>query len=786
MVKLSATILTSIFLHFLTLSLIIPVSHIFALEDFATDVGSGEQPHTGQSTTTTEQTSNDDAQNVETSKSDSYKANVANSEQVSSPQSGHIANHHSSSHERYLSPQLEQTDKASSNIDRTPAGRVGTVIVKVVSSNQIDLKWTGVTDPDFSHYNIYMGIKSSFKVIPGVTVPTGTSTTNSYSSTGLNPATTYYYKIAAVDDRGNIGPLSSTRSGKTAAALSNQNDSPPQKVTDLSSTSIRIASSADTTPPAKVTGLIIRTVSSSQLNLAWNRVTASDFYHYNIYRSTTSGFTVTPGVTVPTGTSDTNSYSNTALNPSTKYSYRVAAVDIAGNIGRLSTEKSGTTSTPPDTTSPGLVSGLSVSTVSTTQINLVWSSNAASDGVDHYNVYMGTLANFPVNLGTTIPTGTTTSTTTSYSSTGLSPSTTYYYKVAAADSAGNIGPLSTEKSGTTSTPPDTTSPGLVSGLSVSTVSTTQINLVWSSNAASDGVDHYNVYMGTLANFPVNLGTTIPTGTTTSTTTSYSSTGLSPSTTYYYKVAAADSAGNIGPLSTEKSGTTSSSSGTQSSVGLYVPLYTYPTSSTWSTLVSSKNAHPNLPFLVAINPNSGVGSSQDTNFVNGIKNLKSAGIKVIGYVYTSYGQRSTTVLQDEINKYKSWYGVDGIFFDEMSNSGGLEGYYSNLNSFVKSTGMTFTMGNPGADTLSSYVGTMDTIIIYEQQGLPSVDSLKGWHTNYDKKNFSIIPYGVPSLDTQFISNVRNYVGWIYITDDGLPNPWDSLPSYFSNLVSALDS
>ena len=191
-------------------------------------------------------------------------------------------------------------------------------------------------------------------------------------------------------------------------------------------------------------------------------------------------------------------------------------------------------------------------------------------------------------------------------------------------------------------------------------------------------------------------------------------------------------------------------------------------------------------LVAINPSSGVGSSKDNNFVNGINNLKSAGIKVIGYVYTSYGQRSPTVMQDEINKYKSWYGVDGIFFDEMSNSGGLEGYYSNINSYVHSTGMTFTMGNPGTDTSSSYVGTMDNIIIYERAGLPSVDSLKGWHTNHDKKNFSIIPYGVSSLDTQFINNVRDYVGWIYITNDGLPNPWDSLPSYFNNLVSALDS
>ena len=156
-------------------------------------------------------------------------------------------------------------------------------------------------------------------------------------------------------------------------------------------------------------------------------------------------------------------------------------MDSAGNIGPLSTEKSATTSTPPDTTPPVQVTGLTVSPASTSQINLAWSSNGASDGVDKYNIYRGTSSGFNVNLA--FPIGTITSTTTSYSSTGLSPSTTYYYKVVAVDSAGNIGPLSTEKSATTSTPPDTTPPAQVTGLTVSPAITSQINLAWSSNGS---------------------------------------------------------------------------------------------------------------------------------------------------------------------------------------------------------------------------------------------------------------------------------------------------------------
>ena len=228
-----------------------------------------------------------------------------------------------------------------------------------------------------------------------------------------------------VDNAGNIGPLSSQVSKTTAAASS---------------------PSTDRTPPAQVTGLTVSTASSSQLNLAWTRVTASDFNHYNIYRGT-SGFIVTPGVTVPTGTSTTSSYSNTGLSPSTTYSYRVAAVDNAGNIGPLSSQVSKTTaaasSPSTDRTPPAQVTGLTVSTASSSQLNLAWTQVSASD-FNHYNIYRGTSPNFAVSLGIT-PT-TATSTANSYSSTGLNPSTTYYFKVAAVDNAGNIGTLSAERS----------------------------------------------------------------------------------------------------------------------------------------------------------------------------------------------------------------------------------------------------------------------------------------------------------------------------------------------------
>src|SRR4029079_15306377 len=125
-------------------------------------------------------------------------------------------------------------------------------------------------------------------------------------------------------------------------------------------------------PPAQVTGLTVTTQGTTQLDLDWTANSESDLNHYNVYRGTSPNFAVTLGVTAPTGTSTTNSYSSTSLSASTTYYYKVAAVDNAGNVGPLSSEKSGTTSTPPDTVPPSQVTGLSVTTQSTTQLNLAW------------------------------------------------------------------------------------------------------------------------------------------------------------------------------------------------------------------------------------------------------------------------------------------------------------------------------------------------------------------------------------------------------------------------------
>lgn len=235
-------------------------------------------------------------------------------------------------------------------------------------------------------------------------------------------------------------------------------------------------SAVDTTAPNQTTGLAATPASNTVINLNWNASSALDLSLYNVYRGTSSGFTIILGTTTPTATPSTNSYSDTGRTASTAYYYKVAAVDTSTNIGALSPETNATTFPTP----PAQITGLTVTPQggSDTQLNLAWTASAAP-AFSYYNVYNG-------------PTGFTPGpsfliaqpTTNSYADTGLISGTAYYYKVSAVDTYSQEGTASSQVSGTTTG----TAPGSSANLWLKfdgnyTDSSTFANTVNSSNTS---------------------------------------------------------------------------------------------------------------------------------------------------------------------------------------------------------------------------------------------------------------------------------------------------------------
>ncbi|MDA4117181.1 MAG: spherulation-specific family 4 protein, partial [Thaumarchaeota archaeon] len=226
------------------------------------------------------------------------------------------------------------------------------------------------------------------------------------------------------------------------------------------------------------------------------------------------------------------------------------------------------------------------------------------------------------------------------------------------------------------------------------------------------------------------------------------------------------------------------SASTSGTGIIIPLYTYP-GSTWAEVVAVAKSNKHVPIMAIVNPNSGPGTRQDGNYISGISYLQSAGVTVLGYVPTGYASRSISDVRASVGLYKRWYPVDGIFFDEMPNASGQEGYCSALGDHAKSLGFTRTVGNPGAPVPASYVGTLDTLVIYEGRGLPSLSLLRSWRYDEVKSKFAVIAYGVDDLEKSYLSEASPYLGYVYVTNAGLPNAYVVLPPYLASIAEALE-
>ena len=185
-----------------------------------------------------------------------------------------------------------------STADINPPTTPTNLTANAVAPNQVNLAWTASTDNvGVTGYRVFRD-GAQIAIAPGA----------SYSDTGVQPKTNHSYYVVAIDAAGNASPPSNTVTATTPA---------------------------DTTPPAAPTNLTAMAVSASQVNLAWTAST--DNVGVTGYRVFRNGVQIAsaPGV----------SYSDTATQAGTSYSYYVVAFDAAANTSPSSNVATVTTPT---------------------------------------------------------------------------------------------------------------------------------------------------------------------------------------------------------------------------------------------------------------------------------------------------------------------------------------------------------------------------------------------------------------------------------------------------------
>jgi chitodextrinase len=258
---------------------------------------------------------------------------------------------------------------------------------------------------------------------------------------------------------------------------------------------------------------------------------------YRIERCTGAGCTTFAQIAT---TTSATTYANTGLVSATVYRYRVRAIDATSNLGAYSPIAEAMTR---DVTAPSAPTSLVGTPTSSSQVNLAWIASTDNVGVAEYRIErcQGSSCTTFTQIGI--------ATTGAFTDTGRAPSTTYRYRVRAADAAGNLSGYSNIATVTTPVGPDLTPPTAPGNLVATATSGSEITLSWTGSTDNVAVTAYQVErcQGAGCTTFSQIGT--PTATT------FNDTGLAVSTTYVYRVRAVDAAGNVSGYSAVASATT---------------------------------------------------------------------------------------------------------------------------------------------------------------------------------------------------------------------------------------
>lgn len=274
-----------------------------------------------------------------------------------------------------------------------------------VTGSSATVTWTASTDDvGVSGYRVFRGATADFEVSAELMVAEVTGLTATENSI---PAGTWFYRVVAFDEAGNV----SLPSDAAQAVI------------------------ADTSSPTAVTG-VVAMPGSSGVTVSWQAATDDvGVTAYRVFRGTSAGFTPSAANQV----AQTADLSHLDAAPAGTWFYKVAAVDAAGNTGAASDAAQAIVA---DTTAPSTPTGASTS-VTGADVAVTWTASTDDVGVVGYQVHRGTSAGFTVSAATKIADVTTTS----FTDAGR-PLGTWYYRVVAVDAAGNASDASTAASAT--------------------------------------------------------------------------------------------------------------------------------------------------------------------------------------------------------------------------------------------------------------------------------------------------------------------------------------------------
>jgi hypothetical protein len=217
--------------------------------------------------------------------------------------------------------------------------------------------------------------------------------------------------------------------------------------------------------------------------------------------------------------------------------------------------------------------------------------------------------------------------------------------------------------------------------------------------------------------------------------------------------------------------------------LGLPAYGYPGTGLWESLSA-----PQSGALVIMDPADGPGHAIDPRYSAAVATAMGHGLHILGYVTTSYGHRDASAMVEEIERYREWYGVPGIFLDEAPASVSSAAAISRAVSHIRASGLSLAI-NPGQPDIDPHDAAIaDHVVNFEgpyasyrrcrfPDWVHDVDGATFWHLIYEVRD-------AQTMRDVVAMAVRANAGIAYITDATMPNPWERLPPYWHDEQATL--
>ncbi len=233
---------------------------------------------------------------------------------------------------------------------------------------------------------------------------------------------------------------------------------------------LHMTTSPPPSPPAAPSSLKASAISATQVSVTW-KDNSSDETEFRLQRSANGGSTWTQVAIVA---ANATSYSDTGLQPSTSYGYRIQSCSSAG-CSSYSNAATATTPAPP-AQPPAAPTNLGATATSATRVDLTWKDNSTDE--TEFRLQRSTDGGTTwTQIATLAPNAR------SYADTTVRASTAYAYRIQSCSSAG----CSSYSNAATATTPAAapTAPAAPSGLQAEAASATRVDLTWTDNSTDE-------------------------------------------------------------------------------------------------------------------------------------------------------------------------------------------------------------------------------------------------------------------------------------------------------------